>query len=620
MIDHQIKPQETSSTGRDTWLAFRTGWRLLNANEKVLISWLALGVVIVACIDLVAISSVMPVVVLIVESEEILSRPSFQRASEWVGNPPLEQMILWLGAASAVLLAAAAALNIAMQWVITRFSANCAARLAHELMFECLSASYSWFLQRHSTMLTRMAYADPALWASSYVQRLLAIGHNFSILLIAIALVFFAAPLSGIFGLAIVTLIAWSILSLIRPAIHRMASTNREAVDEVVWAADLGFSGIKDIKLSAREDYFTRLYHHAFKKAITARAKINFLKSLPPIVMIFLAQFSLLLLAGLLWLSNLSSGEIAGQMALLLLVTSRFVPALNRLSGDLTTFWDSFPYIREIGTIRDSIKPVGDTDGTATAPPKLMSWVRLDMQDVGYQYENSSALAVMDVSISLEAGKAYGIAGPSGAGKSTLVDLIVGLLTPVSGKIFVDGHPLAEIGENTWRSGIGYVPQSPFIADSSLRQNIAFGVRHNKIDDLIMHRCIELSSLEPIVAELSDGLETQLGDRGIRLSGGQRQRVAIARALYDEPTILVLDEATSALDGENERAIQDALDRLHGDVTTIAIAHRLSTLRRCDEIFLMDKGQIIDQGTFAALASRHDSFYEAQGTESEKTE
>ena len=213
-----------------------------------------------------------------------------------------------------------------------------------------------------------------------------------------------------------------------------------------------------------------------------------------------------------------------------------------------------------------------------------------------------------DINLSIKRGGSYALAGPSGAGKSTLVDVILGLLDPSEGQILIDDKPLAEVGLRRWQRCIGYVPQMPLITDNSVKANVAFGVPGPKIDEAKVWDCLKLAHLEDVVADLPDGLDTPLGDRGHRLSGGQRQRVAIARALYNDPEILVLDEATSALDTLSERAIRDAVISLRGRVTVISIAHRFSTIKDCDHIFLLEDGAVVAEGSFQTLLTESPFF------------
>jgi ATP-binding cassette subfamily C protein len=224
----------------------------------------------------------------------------------------------------------------------------------------------------------------------------------------------------------------------------------------------------------------------------------------------------------------------------------------------------------------------------------------IELIDVSFRYSDKGPETLHRVTMSIPSGSAIGIIGSSGAGKSTLVDVILGLLRPTQGSVLVDG---ADIAENPagWQRLIGYVPQSIYLSDNTIRNNVAFGIPEAHIDDKAIARAIRAAQLDGFVATLPDGVNTFVGERGVRLSGGQRQRIGIARALYHDPQLLVLDEATSALDTETEAGVMEAVNALHGAKTLIVVAHRLSTISNCDRIYRLERGQVAKVGTFAEV-------------------
>jgi ABC-type multidrug transport system fused ATPase/permease subunit len=235
--------------------------------------------------------------------------------------------------------------------------------------------------------------------------------------------------------------------------------------------------------------------------------------------------------------------------------------------------------------------------------------LKLEFQDVYYSYPTGTAPALNGVSLTIPAWSMVGFVGRTGAGKTTAVDLLLGLLEPSAGQLLVDNTPITGANRRAWQRSVGYVPQHIFIADDTVAANIAFGVEREEIDMGAVEVAARIANLhEFVVYELEHGYDTVLGERGIRLSGGQRQRVGIARALYRDPDVIIMDEATSALDNITERAVMDAVTNLHNRKTTILVAHRLTTVQRCDKIFVFDGGAVVASGPYGQLVEENEQF------------
>lgn len=235
---------------------------------------------------------------------------------------------------------------------------------------------------------------------------------------------------------------------------------------------------------------------------------------------------------------------------------------------------------------------------------------------VSYTYPNAAESALVEVSLAIPHGAAVGFVGPSGAGKSTIVDVILGLLTPQEGVVTVDDIDIQH-RMPSWQRKIGYIPQFIYLTDSTIRRNIAFGRHDKEIDDALVWEAVDAAQLRELVESLPEGLDTIVGERGVRLSGGQRQRIGIARALYHKPEVLVMDEATSALDNQTERFIVEALESIRGRHTMIVIAHRLSTVENCDTLYMLDKGRLVAQGTYDELLASSPAFARMAGVTTE---
>ncbi len=581
----------------------KIGYQLMTIDERKRALLLSFLIIFAAFIDMLSILGVMPLVTLIVEPEAIEKYSFINEYVNFIGKPTKETIVIYLSITASVLLCIALLLNILVQYQLYRFGSHCSSRLARETMQECLRAPYSWHLKQNSAVLTRMFFGDIQLWGGDFTQMLLMITQKIIVVMMAIALILYAAPLNGLFVLLIIALIVSIILSLSKPSITKLSSQQRIKSDTIVTASTQCFSGIKDIKLSSREKFFINLYANAFWSFSRARMLLSVWKHVPPTLLVFFGQIGLILIAVVLWKMKLSSGEIAANMALLVLVSSRLIPAMNRITGDLTGLWSTFPYIERLSALKNALQDLTDDSAHKNLEEVIQPiiWDKAALENIYYKYEDTNKNAIDGISLKIDFGKSYGIAGPSGSGKSTLINILLGLFAPNSGDIHIGSHTLNASNIYSWQKNIGYVPQDPFIADDTLRANVAFGVPIENIDDKRIWHCLEMANISDFCNGLEKKLDTCIGDEGARLSGGQRQRIAIARALYDQPKLLVLDEATSALDNISENAIQKAIRKLHGNVTVVIIAHRLSTIKECDEIFVLDEGIIIDSGTYEVL-------------------
>jgi ABC-type multidrug transport system fused ATPase/permease subunit len=279
----------------------------------------------------------------------------------------------------------------------------------------------------------------------------------------------------------------------------------------------------------------------------------------------------------------------------------RVLPSVNKVVGSRQLLKVSR---NAIETIHGDLQlPVLEKQKTQIDPINFQTVV---VENLTFTYEGIAESVLNNVDVHIRKGEAVGFVGQSGSGKSTLIDIMLGLLEPQSGSVLINGQTIENV-KQSWQKQIGYIPQTIFLMDDSLRRNIAIGIADNEIDELAIVEALKSAQLEDFVASLPEGLDTVVGERGVRLSGGQRQRIGIARALYHRPSVLVLDEATSSLDTETEHGVMQAVQALQGDKTVIIVAHRLSTVEYCDRLYRLDAGRIVDEGTFDEVMNRSQS-------------
>ena len=357
-----------------------------------------------------------------------------------------------------------------------------------------------------------------------------------------------------------------------------------------------GLGGVKDVKLLGRESDFLDQFRMHSEKYASVVGFQNTLLEFPRLWLELLTMGGLATLV----LTMLSQGKtiesIVPTLGLFAAAAFRIMPAVNRVLGALQSLKFGLPVIdtlhAELATIQTPPAPSSST------PMHLRKGLVLEA--VSFRYSSVDPLALSCVNIVIPHGSTVGFIGQSGAGKSTLVDILLGLLTPESGTVRVDGIDI-QTNLRGWQDQIGYVPQSVFLTDDTLRRNVAFGLPAEQIDDAAVWRAIRAAQLETFVNELPQGLNNVVGERGIRLSGGQRQRIGIARALYHDPPVLVLDEATSSLDAATEADVMEAVHALHGTKTIIIVSHRSSTVEHCDQLYRLEQGRVTEKGKAAAV-------------------
>ena len=362
-----------------------------------------------------------------------------------------------------------------------------------------------------------------------------------------------------------------------------------EAVKNIIQA----FQGIKEVFIMGRRKYFVKEFENAYSKQLSASIIQGVGNECPAYIIEGICVTGLLgyiciCVAG----GNIDTESMVVSLAVFAMGAFRILPSLGRIS---TTFNTIVFYARSMDEMYNNLELARETTKEEEISDREIEFIdSLKIEGLYWKYSEEADYVLEDINLEIKKGDSIAFVGQSGSGKTTLVDLIMGLLKPQRGLITLDGLDILELG-NSWRKLIGYVPQNIYLIDDSIRNNIAFGIPEEKIDDEKVWKALELAQLKEFVKSQKDGLDCQVGDRGVRFSGGQRQRMAIARALYEEPEIIILDEATAALDNETEIAVMESIENLKGIKTLIIIAHRLTTIKNCNRICEIVDGKIKDR-------------------------
>jgi ABC-type multidrug transport system fused ATPase/permease subunit len=565
---------------------FRKIWRLLGADQKRFAVRVFAGMLLGTAFETVSIGAVIPALTIFSGPAATARSPFLTGVLERLGNPSagaltvfgLLGLLLLYGIKSLVLLV--------ITWQQARFLASIREDVATRLFKTYLSQPWAFHAQRNSSHLIRNSTTEVNIFVSGCGTMLSTAAEGFVTIGIATLLVC-VEPAAALAVGAFLGVATWALMAALNRRLTRWGKLRQRAEQRRVKALQEGLGGIRDVKVFGREEEFFASFATAEQQASYALKMQHFSAQIPRLWYELLAVAGVAVLGVALFLQGVQSVDLVPRLGLFAVAAFRLMPSLNRIVGGIQ-------FLRYLEPAVDVLSQELSLEKYATpinTNVRLKACGNIRLQDIYFTYPGSSEPAIRGVSLSILCGSAVGIIGESGAGKSTLIDLLLGLLTPQSGIITADGIDI-QTRLRQWQNSVGYVPQSIFLTDDTIRANVAYGVPRERIDDAAVERALQAAQLGSFVTELPERVDTIVGERGVRLSGGQRQRIGIARALYWDPPILVLDEATSSLDTSTESGVMDAVNALHGRKTIIIIAHRMSTVSRCDELFRLSRGEI----------------------------
>jgi ABC-type multidrug transport system fused ATPase/permease subunit len=492
--------------------------------------------------------------------------------------------------------------------VALRFATMRAYSISSRLLSTYLHQPYSWFLERNSSEVGKNVLNEADNLVGRVITPALKLVANLFLVIAIAAFLIIVDPVVTLMSAGMLSVSYALIYLRLRERLRRAGGEMMDSFGERFRIAQEAMGGIKDVKLLGLEDSYIGLYKGAAQRSARASARLGIMLEMPRFSLEAIAFGTLLTLVLLLLLRN--DGDIASTVPILgifALSVMRLLPALQQIYHGLASIQGGRDILDTITADCAEASLMRHVSVEARTPLRLAR--SLELSKVGFAYASAGRSALHGIDLTIPARNTVGIVGGTGAGKTTLVDLILGLLTPDEGEIRVDGLPVTGENLRAWQQTLGYVPQAIFLTDDTIASNIAFGVPKDEIDMAAVERAARAAALHDFVAtDLAAGYSTVVGERGVRLSGGQRQRIGIARALYRNPSLLIMDEATSALDNITERVVMEAVQNIRADKTIILIAHRLTTVRNCDLIFLMDHGRVVAQGTYDELVASNETF------------
>ncbi len=572
---------------------------LLDQKQKRTMVFLIFMMLIGAILETLGVSSIMPVMNVVMEENALENHEYLRVICEvFQIDNKRDLMILVLSSLVGIFVVKNIFLffqqKMQLKFVYTNQFAT-----SRRMMINFMQRPYEYYLNADTSVIQRSITSD----VNNMYGLILALLQLISeiivfIFLVAISLVADVWMCITVTSLLVVVLLV--IKCVLKPIMKRAGEENQDYYSGLYKWIDQSVMGIKEIKIACREPYFINEYSKCGAGYVSAVQRYNLYNATPRLLIETVAIAGMVLYMMIQLLSGTGAVDIMPQLTLLALVAVRLIPCANRINNHLTSIAYFEPFFMGVSDnlqeeIQDeNVDYAAETYQKSIDVEKLVIKDKIELKNITYKYPNTDVLIFDNADMEIPIGKSVGIVGTSGSGKTTVVDILLGLLRLQSGEILADGTEVREHYQE-WLKNIGYIPQSIFMVDASIRKNVAFGYADEEIDDEKVWEALAEAQLDEFVKGLPEGLDTSIGERGIRISGGQRQRIGIARALFEDPEVLVLDEATSALDNDTEAAIMESINRLHGRKTLIIIAHRLQTIEKCDMVYRIENGKAVLQ-------------------------
>jgi ABC-type multidrug transport system fused ATPase/permease subunit len=591
---------------------------LLDRRDRLRLGLLVVVLILVAVAEVAGIASIMPFMAVVTNPDVIHSHRWLSGAYTGLGFGSDRSFLLFLGLVVLALLVTSNMVKAAGTFLTLRYHNRLNYTLSRRLLARYLARPYQFFMKRNTAELGSNVITEVTRVVQGVVTPATTIVSSFLVCFAIVALLVLVDPLVA---LAIAGVLGVAYGTIFLTARRKLSEVGKEQVranQQRHKVAGEAMAGIKDLKVLGRE--ITLLQRFSVFANLHARNNVTsgLIGQLPRYALETIAFGGILLVVMYLVSRGERATNIAPLLALYAFAGYRLMPALQNLFASLTSLRFNAPALDVLyhdlrGDLGSEVDATARLERALHAP--VLPFVReLRLRRVSFRYEQATSPAVRDLDIVIAPLTSVGIVGPTGCGKTTTVDIILGLLHPTEGQFLVDDIEITQQNLASWQKNLGYVPQHIYIADDTIARNIAFGMPDEEIDMGAVRRAARIANISDFIeSELPDGYQTTVGERGLRVSGGQRQRIGIARALYRDPCVLVMDEATSALDGITEETVMEALHSLSRKKTVIVIAHRLSTVRECDVIYLLERGTIIAQGSYHDLMRESAWFRAAAG-------
>ena len=575
-------------------------YRLFDRGEKLKIYFLFFLMIIASLVEVLSVAAVPVLVAVLSDPEQVLANERFAFVWDLFGINSNQGLLIFGSLFVFGAFVLKNAFLIFYKWISTSFIFGLYTRLGDKLFRTYMDAPYTFHLGRNSAELLRNVTQETQLLVVKFLFPFMKFVMDVGIVTGILILLLLAEPVMTIVVFGVLGGGSMLFMRSLRNSIKKYGLQEQHYRGQMIQSVNEGLGGFKDVKVMGRTDFFKDRFHNDLgKTSHSFRFKEFVGQIIIPSVETF-AVVGMLMMALFLFVQGKDLTSIIPILALFITATARLMPAFKKTIHHYNIIkyhgYVVDPVYDDL-TLLDDKKQSYDSSQDIEVLPLNES---LQFKNVSYSYPEASEAALDNVSLEIKKGQIVGFVGTSGAGKTTVVDVLLGLLKPQNGSVEVDGTDISSKLQG-WQKNIGYIPQTIYLSDDTIRKNIAFGIPDEKIDDNRIKNAIKSAQLDDYISRLPEGYNTMIGEGGVRISGGQRQRIGIARALYHNPEVLIMDEATSALDNQTERKVMEQIESLKEGRTIIMIAHRLSTVKNADKLFLMEYGKLIGEGTYEEL-------------------
>lgn len=583
-------------------------FNLLSPQQRRHFYGLQIFVILMAFVEIIGVASIIPFMALVGDMSQLQEDGVIAKIYHYSKITSESHFVFMLGIGVLIMLFFSAVISMYTIWRLSMFANKIGVEIADRLYTYYLKQSWLFHASGSSAQLTKKIATEAQRLTDGVLVPIMQMNARIILAMFMSFSIFIYDPQVAIIGLAVFAIAYFFLFKVVKMRLQRNGTAISNVNEERYRLMNEGFGGIKDVLLLGRDFDFIRRFNITGKTLAYSQGNNAALTLVPRYFMELVAFGSMIALVLYLISSHEGNlGMVLPIFSVYALATFKLLPAFQQIYASLATIKGN---IAAFESVQQDLADSVQKNLTALIPEKrsLNPKNDISLENIVFTYPDKNEITLDHLNIDIQVNSVVGIVGPSGAGKSTLIDIILGLIEPQQGQLKIDDELIDKSNRRFWQNTIGFVAQTIFLSEGSISENIAFGIPKEQIDIYKVQNALKLAHLDEFVENLKNGIDTKVGERGIQLSGGQRQRIGIARALYQKAEVLIFDEATSSLDGITEKMIMDAIHDFSGKKTIILIAHRLKTVQKCDEIFYLEKGKVVDRGSYDELIKKNENF------------